>query len=241
MSRDPIESQIRFWNSWNRTVREEGGLSDVQVDQAEMVERWLDALGTTDLDIIEVGCGTGWLCPRLERYGTVTATDLSDYVLERAQARYPNIRFVAGDFMDLDFGREEFDVVVALEVLSHVTDQPAFIARLAGLLRPGGTLMLATQNRFVLQYFNRVPPPAPGQLRHWVDRKQLREMLERELRVEDLFTITPRANRGLMRVLNSWTFNRPIRALFGRRVDRWKEAMGLGWTLMARATKAKRV
>jgi 2-polyprenyl-3-methyl-5-hydroxy-6-metoxy-1,4-benzoquinol methylase len=134
-----------------------------------VVCEWLQSLGRTDLDIIEVGCGSGWFSPRLTRFGRVTGTDLSDDALARAQQRAPEVRFVAGDFMELDFGTDCFDVVVTLEVLSHVADQRAFIRKLARHLRPGSHLMLATQNRFILQYLNRRPPPAPGQLRRWVD------------------------------------------------------------------------
>jgi 2-polyprenyl-3-methyl-5-hydroxy-6-metoxy-1,4-benzoquinol methylase len=128
-------------------------------------------------------------------------------------------------------------VVVTLEVLSHVADQPAFIRKLASHLRPGGHLMMATQNRPVLQKFNNVPPPKPGQLRRWVDERELRALLEPEFEVLELFSVTPRANRGVMRWVNARQINRPIRLLLGDRVDRLKEAMGLGWTLMALARK----
>jgi hypothetical protein len=53
----------------------------------------------------------------------------------------------------------------------------------------------------------------------------------------ELFSVTPTANKGFMRILHSRTLNRPIRALVGNRLDRLKESIGLGWTLMARARK----
>ena len=151
--------------------------------------------------------------------------------------RLPDVRFVAGDFMTLDFGRDAFDVVTTLKVLSHVVDQPAFIAKLARHLRPGGHLMLATQNRPVLERYNRISPPKPGQLRRWVDKNELRSLLAKEFETVEIFSITPKANKGLMRIINSRTFNRPVRALVGPRLDRLKEAAGLGWTLMALARK----
>lgn len=232
----PMEAQQRFWNDWNTAAREHH-LETVSTDQADVVAGWLRGLGRNDLDILDAGCGTGWLCERLRPFGTVTGTDLSHEVLDRARARLPDVRFVSGDFMALDFGNAAFDVVTSLEVLSHVADQPAFVAKLARHLRPGGYLMLATQNRPVLQRYNRIPPPKPGQLRHWVDKKELRDLLAREFEVIDIFSATPKANKGLMRIINSRTFNKPIRALVGRRLDRLKEAAGLGWTLMALARK----
>ncbi|MGO8085324.1 class I SAM-dependent methyltransferase, partial [Rhizobium leguminosarum] len=84
--------------------------------------------------------------------------------MARAAERMPDATFVAGDVMTVDVG-SDFDVVVSLEVLAYVADQAAYVARLAGWLKPGGRLMLATQNRPVLQHFCNIPPPAPGQRR----------------------------------------------------------------------------
>lgn len=232
----PIALQQDFWNRWNADVRE-ASIQDVSKRQAEVVLGWLDETRRRDLNILEVGCGAGWFCPLLTRYGRVTGTDLSDDVLARARKRFPEVTFVAGDFMALDFGHGTHDVVVTLEVLSHVADQQAFVRKISSHLRPGGILMMATQNRFVLQRFNDVPPPAPGQLRRWVDRQELRDLLQPHFEIEKVFSVTPKANRGVMRLINSRKLNQPIRAVVGDRVERLKEAMGLGWTLMALARK----
>ena len=258
----PIPLQQSFWNRWNAGHREEA-VGEVSRRQAEVVCGWLDSLGRTDLDILEVGCGTGWLCPQLVRFGRVTATDLSDEVLARAQHRLPEVGFVPGDFMQLEFGKSSFDAIVTLEVLSHVLDQKAFVKKLASHLRPGGLLMLATQNRVVLQYLNFLPPPAPGQLRQWVDRRELRSLLESELEVLELFAVTPkvgsglRSGLGLRRWIRSVAQTAPRAGASHHRTDpdtrsidddgtcmrprRWAterlEAMGLGWTLMALARR----
>jgi 2-polyprenyl-3-methyl-5-hydroxy-6-metoxy-1,4-benzoquinol methylase len=231
-----VDLQRQHWNGWNAETREQF-LDEISLRQATIVRQWIESLGRDDLDIIEVGCGAGWLCRSLVQYGKVTATDLADQVLERAQKRVPSAKFVAGDFMTLPFEASSFDVAVSLEVLAHVTDQQAFIDKIARLLRPGGYLMLATQNRFVIKYFNRVPPDRPGWLRNYVSRRELREMVKPEFEVLHLFSVTPRANRGIMNIVNSRKVNRPIRALFGDRVEKLKERLGLGWTLMLLARK----
>ncbi len=237
---DPIDiqHQRRFWNDWNGAHRELH-LDAVPRRQAEVVCSWLDGIDRRPLDLLEVGCGAGWFCEQLSHYGRVTATDLSDEVLARARLRTPEVEFVAGDFMSLDFGEARFDVVVTLEVLSHVEDQPAFLAKIARHLKPHGSLMLATQNRPVLQRYNSIPPPGPGQLRRWVDRRELHELLEPRYEVESIFSVTPKANRGLMRIVNSSKLNRPVRALLGDRVEAVKEKLDLGWTLMAHARRRK--
>ena len=235
----PIPVQRQFWNQWNASTREKA-IDEVSLRQAKVVRGWLNAFFRgMDPDIIEVGCGAAWFSPQLARFGRVTATDLSDEVLARAKQCVPEVQFVAGDFMSLDFGGNAFDIAVSLEVLSHVADQRAFIQKIARHLRPAGYLMLATQNRFVLQHFNRIPPPAPGQLRRWVDQRELRMLLEPEFEVLQLFSVTCRANRGLMRLIHSRKLNWLVRVLIGDRVERFKEAIGLGWTLMALARKRK--
>jgi 2-polyprenyl-3-methyl-5-hydroxy-6-metoxy-1,4-benzoquinol methylase len=232
----PISLQQDFWNRWNAENRETE-IPDISRRQAEVILGWLEQTGRRNLKILEVGCGAGWFCPQLARYGKVTGTDLSDEVLSRAGEKFPEVDYVAGDFMELDFGSGNFDVVVTLEVLSHVADQEAFVRKVNRHLRPGGTLMMATQNRFVLQNFNRVPPPAPGQLRKWVDRHELRELLRPHFDVREIFSVSPKANRGIMRIVNSSKLNKPVRAVLGDRVERLKESAGLGWTLMVLARK----
>ena len=210
---------------------------------------------------MDLGCGAGWLCPQLTRFGHVTGTDLSDEVLARAQSRTPNVTFITGDFMELDFGMHSFDVIVTLEVLSHVADQTAFLKKLTSHLRPGGYLMLATQNRVVLKYFNFLTPPAPGQLRRWVSRQELCEMLTIDFEVLELFSVTPIVGRGLgiRKWINSKGFAWARLALADERNGRMQvsaadqiaavrrrrwlaerlEAVGLGWTLMALARKRR--
>lgn len=237
----PLPAQVAFWNRWNAETREDS-VNAVSLEQADVVTHWLEQSGRKDLDIIEVGCGSGWLCESLTRFGRVTGTDLSNEVLERASTRSPSVKFVAGDFMELNFPREAFDVVVSLEVLSHVADQPAFVSKIASLLRDDGRLMLATQNRPQLER-NDIPRPLPGQIRRWVDRFELARLLDPEFKVEQLFSITPKCNRGILRVVNSQKLGSLLTGL-GLNTARtvlklFQESRWLGWTLMCLGKKRR--
>src|SRR5690606_24245440 len=144
-----LHEQQQWWNQWIATYRTEQIGIDSQ-RQAQEVLRWTERIRGAlqrPLDIIGVGCGSGWLCELLAGYGTVTGTDLADAAIARARERRGDIRYIAGDIMALDLPLQSFDLVVSLEVLSHVADQPAFVAKLASLLRPGGVLIIANQNR----------------------------------------------------------------------------------------------
>lgn len=234
-----IEDQRRFWNSWNEKFREKNGrLPEVNSRQASMVVEWIAGLGEKELEILEVGCGSGWLCQQLVVFGKVTGTDLSNEVLDRAKAALTNVVFIAGDFNELDFHSSHFDVVVSLEVLAHIADQHAFVEKIARLLRPGGYLMLATQNRFVLERYSGVAPKGAGQIRNWVDAKTLRGLLREHFAIVNLTSIVPMGDRGILRWTNAIKVNRILSIIASPvRIEAMKERLFLGHTLMVLARK----
>jgi hypothetical protein len=61
--------------------------------------------------------------------------------------------------------------------------------------------------------------------------------LEKNFVVMNVSSVTLKANRGLMRILSSRTFNRFMALLMGDRFQRFMEANDYGWTLMALAKK----
>jgi SAM-dependent methyltransferase len=234
---DPTTDEYQYFLRWNRQRQgEEHALPDNAVRQRDVIDGWLAGIGRRDLDILEVGCGTGWLVPTLTPYGRVTGTDLIEESIDQARERHPDARFVAGDFASVDLPVDGYDVVVTVETLAHVADQPAFIAKISSLLRDQGHLLMATQNRIVLQHFNRLPPPS-GQRRDWTDRQQLRALVAPHFEVLELRSVTPRSNRMPLRLVTSPKVNRAVGTVFGNRFVELQERLGLGWTLMLRAQK----
>lgn len=103
----------------------------------------LDALAlTAGARILEIGCGTGGNLPLLGRYGRVTALEMNSDA--RALARQKTGVDVRDGTLPqhLPFAGERFDVVCLFDVLEHVTDDRAALAAIAGLLAPGGCLLL---------------------------------------------------------------------------------------------------
>ena len=97
---------------------------------------------------LEIGCGTGLFTEMFKETGAdLLAVDISGELLERARARHianNRVRFIEGRFEDSAVGGP-FDAVIGSSVLHHL-DVRVALARIHGLLTPGGRLCLAEPN-----------------------------------------------------------------------------------------------
>jgi 2-polyprenyl-6-hydroxyphenyl methylase / 3-demethylubiquinone-9 3-methyltransferase len=100
--------------------------------------------------VLDMGCGAGLLAEPLARLGgAVTGVDAAAENIGAARA-HATTSGLAIDYRVGDTGAvagEQFDLVVSFEVIEHVTDAAAFVCGLAGVLAPGGLLLLSTPNR----------------------------------------------------------------------------------------------
>lgn len=230
-SRAPNE----VWNQWVSEARETE-IERKSERHSAIILGWIEQIGRRDLKILDAGCGSGWMSVRMLPYGEVTGIDLADEALSRSRQRWPDVNFIAGDFLQAALPENSYDVITSLEVLSHVPDQSEYIAKVARLLKPGGFLLMATQNRPVLERC-RLPPPN-GWIRRWVDRDELAALIAPHLRLLNMATVEPPAiKEGLPRVLTAGKVMRAMNALTVGHYRRWLEHAGLGWTIMCRAQK----
>jgi 2-polyprenyl-6-hydroxyphenyl methylase / 3-demethylubiquinone-9 3-methyltransferase len=115
----------------------------------------LDSLA--GLTILDIGCGGGILAEPLARLGAkMVGIDPSDSNIGVAR------RHAAQSQLTIDYRNssaealaadgETFDIVLAMEVVEHVTDLDAFIDAAATLVKPGGLLFVATLNRTIKSF-----------------------------------------------------------------------------------------
>ncbi len=104
------------------------------------------------LRMLDIGCGGGILSEPLARLGAdMIGVDPAEENVEAARAHAEEqgvtIDYRAGTAEALAEAGERFDVVLAMEVVEHVTDIELFISTCASMVKPGGLMIAATLNR----------------------------------------------------------------------------------------------
>jgi 2-polyprenyl-6-hydroxyphenyl methylase/3-demethylubiquinone-9 3-methyltransferase len=103
------------------------------------------------LRILDIGCGAGLLCEPLTRLGArlsgvdPSASNIAAAWLHADKGQL-SIDYRCSTVEQMD-GRERFDIVLAMEVVEHVSDVGLFIDRCAAMLEPGGMMVISTLNR----------------------------------------------------------------------------------------------
>jgi 2-polyprenyl-3-methyl-5-hydroxy-6-metoxy-1,4-benzoquinol methylase len=106
----------------------------------------LEAVGTGGR-VLDVGCSSGYLAEPLSRRGnTVVGLELDPEAAREAERWCERVLVGSVETVDLPFEPASFDAVVCGDVVEHLRDPGAALARLRPLLRPGGRLVVSTPN-----------------------------------------------------------------------------------------------
>ncbi|EIZ80958.1 bifunctional biotin synthesis protein BioCD [Novosphingobium sp. Rr 2-17] len=123
----------------------------IQRDVARKLAARIAALGLPDAPrVLEIGCGTGFLTQALldERLsGAWLVTDIAPEMVDRCRARVAGQAALTFDVLDGEHGElpaGPFDLICSSLAIQWFDDAPAALRRLAGLLAPGGHLMVTT-------------------------------------------------------------------------------------------------
>lgn len=111
----------------------------------EIIGRILDNAEVAAGDsVLDVACGTGVLFPDYFGRGVtdLTAIDISSEMVRLCREKFPQTEVICGDVESYDFGHR-FDRIMIYNAFPHFPEPERLIARLAGLLNPGGTLTVA--------------------------------------------------------------------------------------------------
>lgn len=121
--------------------------------------------------VLDFGCGTGAITAGIAKAvapgGEVIGIDRDDQLLDigrRQQADQRNLRFVTADLMAFEM-EPSFDVVTAARTLQWVSDPEFAIRKMAGLCRPGGTVLVLDYDHLS----NRWEPSPPAAFLRFYD------------------------------------------------------------------------
>jgi len=114
-----------------------------------------DPLGGSPLEglsLLDIGCGGGLLCEPTTRLGAaVTGIDAAERNIATARL-HAERQGLAIDYREataeaLAAEGRQFDIVLALEIVEHVSDVDLFLQSCGRLAKPGGLVFLSTLNR----------------------------------------------------------------------------------------------
>lgn len=167
--------------------------------------------------VLDAGCGSGQITRTIASAvpgGRATGVDREpryiDYARRRAIASSStNIDFIEGDLLSLPFENDSFDVIWSKHVLQWMSKPEAALAEFARVARPGGRVIAANFDGFLLQHFPEDPVVQANTQRwfdaakaemgfdNWIGRKLPSLFLDAGLRDIRVDTIPDRAFAGL--------------------------------------------
>jgi 2-polyprenyl-6-hydroxyphenyl methylase/3-demethylubiquinone-9 3-methyltransferase len=127
-----------------------GYIRDLAAARFKRDPKKLDCL--KGLRVLDIGCGGGILSEPLARLGAqMIGADPSEENIAAAAAHAQDsgvtVEYRATTAEDLAAAGETFDVVLAMEVVEHVSDVGLFVKTCASMVKPGGLMIAATLNR----------------------------------------------------------------------------------------------
>ncbi|CAN5786465.1 bifunctional 3-demethylubiquinone 3-O-methyltransferase/2-octaprenyl-6-hydroxy phenol methylase [soil metagenome] len=134
--------------------------------------------------LFDLACGGGLLAPHVADHGYHhIGLDITLSALRQAAAH--GVQTVRADVLALPLPDHTADVVVAGEILEHVTDLPGAVAEACRILRPGGRLVIDTladtalARLLAVHIAERIPGGAPKGIHDptlFVNRDELRRL-----------------------------------------------------------------
>jgi 2-polyprenyl-3-methyl-5-hydroxy-6-metoxy-1,4-benzoquinol methylase len=243
---DPIVDRSRdmdetsWWDLWNKTHRTKEDNDPVSSELFTRTAAVINEIAQREpCRVLEIGCGAGSLS-RLLTYSSYHGLDISPAAIDLARQKSEFVprpvgascpTYEAADFHDWAPPSHLFDLAVCVDAVAYFRDQRFAMNKIAQCLRPSGQLVLTTINPFVYHRIRRTQtkPLAEGPVSHWLTCSELHALIESAgFRVEQSWTIMPRGNCGILRLINSRTVNEAFGPRCAAMFRRLKERVGLG-------------
>ncbi|MDX1980818.1 MAG: methyltransferase domain-containing protein [Bryobacteraceae bacterium] len=114
--------------------------------------------------VVDLGSGSGYGTAALaESAAHVTGVEISDEAVRYAAERYasPKVEFVNASATETGLEKGSYDLVVAFEVIEHLSNWADLLREAKRLLKPSGQLIISTPNRDYYAESRRLAGPNP--------------------------------------------------------------------------------
>jgi len=160
--------------------------------------------------IIDFGCGRGWLTNALKEYGNVTGIEPVLKVVEHGKKLYPNIDLRPGDVDTLAVMQAE--LIVCSEVIEHVgkAKLAPYFATFHHVLKEGGWLLVTTPRKEGYEAWSTyVQLDQPTE--EWLSEEEVRELAETAGFISvarQVYRARPMPSAPLLDVYQQWLFQK---------------------------------
>ena len=136
MNKDTIKEFFNgFASTWDNEPIADTHIINTILDNANVCE---------NIDVLDIGCGTGVMFPFYMERNTksITAVDLSPEMVKIAKSKFPQADVICGDAENIVFDKQ-FDVIVIYNAFPHFPNPEKLIENLSKVLKSGGKISIA--------------------------------------------------------------------------------------------------
>lgn len=115
------------------------------VSRAKIVETIITKYfpAKTDLNILDVGCGSGGNFKMLSKFGKITGLEPDEFAATQAKSKNIAIKVIKDDFIiNTEVLTQKYDLIVLTDVLEHIEKDKEALNKILGLLSPNGKLLI---------------------------------------------------------------------------------------------------
>ena len=146
-------------------------LEDPSRDEWQKPHDVVMALNLKPTDTVaDIGAGSGYFARRFALHAArVYAVDIDEKLLEMVRAKAPaNLETIVAAPDDPHLPPRSIDMVFFCDVLHHIENRPAYLAKLAGALKPGGRIV-------VIDFYKKDLPVGPPSSMKLADQEVIAE------------------------------------------------------------------
>lgn len=96
--------------------------------------------------VLDIGCAAGFFIETARKRGWEPhGVEIGDFAARHAREKL-NLDVRTGDFIEMELPKENYDLVLMMDVIEHLTSPRKGLEKVSNILKPGGLLVLETPN-----------------------------------------------------------------------------------------------